>query len=76
VVRWVHSEGTETRLIEQQTARLPSDLFFFLALRAMGASLVLELSGRRPLSRFVGMWAPTLLTMGVHNMLVRTFGPR
>jgi hypothetical protein len=42
----------------------------------MGASLVLELSGRRLLSRFVGMWAPMLLTMGVNNKLVKTSGPR
>jgi hypothetical protein len=76
VVRSAHAEGTVTRLIEQQTARVPSDVFLFLALGSMGASLVLELSGRRALSRFVGMWAPTLLTMGVYNKLVKTFGPR
>jgi hypothetical protein len=76
VVRSEHAEGTLTRLIEQQTARIPSDAFLFLALGSMGASLLLELSGRGPLSRFVGMWAPTLLTMGVYNKLVKTFGPR
>lgn len=76
VVRSEHAEGTLTRLIERQTAKVPSDIFLFLALGSMGASLAFELSGRRALSRFVGMWAPTLLTMGVYNKLVKTVGPR
>jgi hypothetical protein len=76
VVRSAHAEGTLTRLIEQQAAKVPSDVFLFLALGSMTASLVLELSGKRSQSRFVGMWAPTLLTMGVYNKLVKTLGPR
>jgi hypothetical protein len=76
VVRSKHAEGTLTRLIERQTAKIPSDVFLFLALGAMGTSLALELSGRHSLSRFVGMWAPTLLTMGVYNKLVKTVGAR
>lgn len=76
VVRSAHAEGTLTRLIEQQAAKVPSDVFLFLALGSMAASLVLELTGKRPQSRFVGMWAPSLLTMGVYNKLVKTLGPR
>lgn len=75
VVRSKHAEGTLTRLIEWQTARIPSDVFLFLALGSMGASLAFELSGKNSLSRFMGMWAPTLLTMGVYNKLVKTAGP-
>lgn len=76
VVRSADAEGTLTRLIERQTAKIPSDLFLFLALGSMGTSLALELSGKKSASRFVGMWAPTLLTMGVYNKLVKTVGPR
>ena len=76
VVRSSHAEGTVTRLIEQQTAKIPSDVFLFLSLGSMGASFLLEISGKRELSRFLGMWAPTLLTMGVYNKLVKTLGPR
>lgn len=76
VVRAEHAEGTVTRVIEQQTAKIPSDVFLFLALGSMGLSLGLELSGRQSGSRFVGMWAPTLLIMGVYNKLVKTIGPR
>lgn len=76
VVRSAHAEGTLTRLIEQQAAKVSSDVFLFLALGSMAASLVLELAGKGPQSRFVGMWAPTLLTMGVYNKLVKALGPR
>jgi hypothetical protein len=67
---------SHTRLIEQQAAKIPSDVFLFLALGSMGLSLALELTGKENQSRFVGMWAPTLLTMGVYNKLVKTFGPQ
>ena len=76
VVREEHEEGTLTSVIEQQTAKVPSDVFLFAALSAMGLSLALELSGRRDVSRFVGMWAPTLLTMGVYNKVVKLMKPR
>jgi hypothetical protein len=75
VVRSRDAEGNLTRLIERQTARVPSDVFLFVALGAMGAALLLELNGRQSLSRFVGMWPPTLLIMGVYNKLVKTTGP-
>lgn len=76
VKRDAHAEGSFTRLIEQQTAKLPSDLFLFGALASMAASLAFELGGNQRMSRFVGMWAPTLLLMGVYNKLVKSLGPR
>ena len=76
VVRDEHAEGSFTRVIEQQTAKIPSDVFLFTALGSMGLSLFLELSGRHRASRFVGMWAPTLLTIGVYNKVVKVLGPK
>jgi len=76
VAREEHAESTRTRLIEQQAAKLSSDIFLFGALGAMGASVVLELTGRTRLSRFVGMWPPALLTMGIYTKLVKLLGPR
>jgi hypothetical protein len=76
VVREEHSEGTLTRLIEQQTAKLPSDFFLFTALGAMGLSLALELAGNTRLSRFVALWPPSILTMGMYNKLVKVMGSR
>lgn len=74
VVRPEHRESDFTRLIEQQTAKIPSHVFLFMSVSAMAASLALELAGRTRPSRFVGMWAPSLLILGVYNKLVKTFG--
>ena len=71
-----HSEAALTRLIEQQTAKLPSHVFLFAAMGAMGASLAFELAGNERMSRFLGMWAPTLMIAGVYNKLVKEIGPR
>lgn len=76
VIRPEHSESAITRLLEQQTARIPSDVFLFAALSSMGVSLGLQLSGRYDSSRFVGMWAPALLAMGIYNKLVKVMGTR
>jgi hypothetical protein len=76
VVRDEHAEPTFTRLVEQQTARIPSHWFLVASFSAMGASLGFELAGRTRWSRFVGMWAPSLLIVGVYNKLVKALGPR
>jgi hypothetical protein len=76
VVRDEHDEAQLTRLIEQHTARVPSHWFLIASMGAMAASLGLELTGRTRWSRFVGMWAPTLLITGVYNKLVKALGPR
>lgn len=76
VRREEHTEGTFTRLIEQQTAKIPSSAFLVAGMGAMLASLAFELTGQERWSRFVGMWAPTLLVVGVYNKMVKTFAPR
>lgn len=76
VIRPEHAEGDLARLIEQQTAKVPSHWFLFAALGSMCASLGLELSGRTRASRFVGMWPSTLLVAGMYNKLVETLGTR
>ncbi|HET7694152.1 MAG TPA: hypothetical protein VFK57_00440 [Vicinamibacterales bacterium] len=76
VVRPEHAEGDLARLIEQQTAKIPSHWFLFGALAAMAASLGLELAGRRRASHFVGMWPGPLLMTGMYNKLVKTLGTR
>lgn len=76
VFRAEHGEGRLTRLVEQQAAKVPSDMFLFLALASMATSLGLELVGRRRPSRFIGMWPGPLLVMGVYTKLVKTFGAR
>lgn len=69
-----HQEGPIARTIEQQTAKLPSDLFLWAALGSIGVSLALQLSGRDEKANFVGQWAPTLLILGLYNKVVKLQG--
>lgn len=67
-------EGSVARTIESQTARLPSDLFLWAAMGSIVLSLTFQLSGRKSDSNFVGHWAPTFLTLGLYNKLVKVAG--
>jgi hypothetical protein len=69
-----HSEGPVARSIEQQTAKLPSDIFLWAAGCSIATSLMLKLFGREHVSLFVGQWAPTFLILGIYNKLVKQLG--
>lgn len=65
-------EGTLTRSIEEQTAKIPSINWLGLAVGSMGISFVTAvLLGRRSLGNFFGLWAPSLLLIGVYNKIVK-----
>jgi chemotaxis response regulator CheB len=49
-----HHEGPVARSIEQETAKLPSDAFLWAALGSIGASLILQIAGKKEISNFVG----------------------
>ena len=69
-----HTEGIVARTIEDQTAKLPSDTFLWLALSAMGASLVLHFTGKKAASLFIGQWPAAFLLFGVYNKIVKVAG--
>ncbi|MFL5245367.1 MAG: hypothetical protein ACJ8FY_25000 [Gemmataceae bacterium] len=69
-----HSEGTVARTIEQQTAKLPSDTFLWLACGSIAGSLGLAMAGQKHASLFVGQWAPTFLILGLYNKIVKVAG--
>jgi hypothetical protein len=69
-----HREGVIARTIEQQTAKLPSDVFLWSAVGAMTASLTLQIMGKRHASLFIGQWAPSFLILGLYNKLVKLQG--
>jgi hypothetical protein len=69
-----HTEGAVAKTIEQQTAKLPSDLFLWGAVAAIATSLILQAGGKRHASMFVGQWAPTVLILGLYNKLVKQLG--
>jgi len=69
-----HTEGTIARTIEEQTAKLPSDLFLWAAGASIVASLAFQFTGRKNESLFVGQWAPTFLLLGLYNKIVKVAG--
>jgi len=70
-----HSEGTVARVIEEQTAKLPSDLFLWSAVGCIGAAFTLHfILGRKEDGLYVGQWVPTLLILGTYNKLVKQHG--
>lgn len=69
-----HREGAVARTIEEQTAKLPSDLFLWTGLGFMGLSLVLQLAGQKKTSNFIGHWPTAILIMGLYNKLVKLEG--
>jgi hypothetical protein len=67
-------EGKITKTVEKVTAQVPSIGFLGLAVGSMMVSAGLALAGKRELANFVGLWAPSLLLIGVYNKLVKVEG--
>lgn len=67
-------EGKVAEAIEEQTAKLPSDTWLWVALGSMAVSLTFKLLKKNDVSLFIGMWAPSLLLFGVYNKLVKQLG--
>ncbi|HUF92623.1 MAG TPA: hypothetical protein VMR23_09625 [Candidatus Limnocylindria bacterium] len=67
-------EGSVTKMIESQTAKIPSGTYLTAAVIAMVGSAALMLFGQRNVANFVGQWAPTILIMGLYNKLVKLEG--
>ena len=68
------TEGPVAKTIEDQTAKLPSDTFLWLAIGAITVSATMQAIGNRHVSLFVGQWAPTFLILGLYNKLVKQLG--
>jgi hypothetical protein len=69
-----HREGVVARTIEQQTAKLPSDIFLWAAGASILTSLVLKAQGRTHDALFVGQWPAPFLLLGVYNKIVKIHG--
>lgn len=68
-------EGGVTKMIENQTAKLPSTFFLALAGGAIALSLGFAATReRKGMANFVGQWVPTLLLLGIYNKIVKTHG--
>lgn len=69
-----HKEGKLATAVEEQTAKLPSDVFFWAALGSMAISLTLQIMGKKKESLFVGQWPAPFMLLGVYNKLVKLEG--
>ena len=69
-----HQEGPIAKTIEQQTAKLPSDVFLWAAMGSIGASALLQVMGKKQASLFVGDWVAPFLLLGVYNKIVKVQG--
>lgn len=69
-----HSEGRVAKAIEEQTSKLPSDVFLWAAVGAMGVSATLKCFGKSHTALFVGQWAAPFLLLGLYNKLVKLEG--
>jgi len=69
-----HSEGAVAKAIEQQTAKLPSDVYLWAAGGAIAASAVFQLLRRPKASLFLGQWVAPFMLLGVYNKIVKVAG--
>lgn len=70
-----HPEGSLTKAIEKQTAKIPSSAFLWLAGGAIAVSLGLALTKeKKGPANFIGLWVPSLLLLGIYNKIVKTHG--
>ena len=74
IIKNDHSEGKVAKAIENQTAKLPSDIFLWAALGAMGVSATLKCFGKNHTALFVGQWAAPFLLLGIYNKIVKVEG--
>ena len=69
-----HKEGKIAEMLEEQTAKIPSDVYLWAAIGSMALSAGLFMAGKKHSSIFFGQWAPSLLIIGLYNKLVKVEG--
>lgn len=59
-------------VIEEQTKKIPNLTFMALAGGSIIASAILAFGAKKPAAAsFVGLWAPTILILGLYNKMVK-----
>jgi hypothetical protein len=67
-------EGRLATRIENETAKIPSDVFLWTAVGMMAVSMSLHIAGKKHKSLFFGQWAAPFLLFGIYNKLVKQLG--
>lgn len=63
------SERRMSHPIDEQTSKVSSDTFMWIAGASILGSLALQVMGRKEESTFVGQWAPTILIIGLYSKI-------
>jgi len=65
-------EGRLTAAIENQTSKVPSGVYFNLAMASIATSLTIAATTRKvEWANFVGHWASAFMLIGIYNKLVK-----
>ena len=67
-------EGNVTKIIESQTAKLPSKVFLCAGLTALAAAAELKMIGKKHSGIIVGQWASPFLLFGIYDKIVKVEG--
>jgi hypothetical protein len=67
-------EGKITKMLEKQTAKIPSGFYLALGVGSIALSLISQLAGKKKAANFIGLWVPTLLVVGLYNKIVKLEG--
>lgn len=57
--------------ILESIENMPSSVYYGGVLGSIILSVYLFMSGKRETGIFIGLWAPTILNLGVYNKLIR-----
>lgn len=69
------TEGPVAKAIEQQTSKVPSDVFLWAALGFLGVSAIRSVRSRGDSgASFLSSLGPTLLMLGMYNKIVKLHG--
>ena len=68
------TEGETATMIENTTAKIPSDAYLWAAAGSVAASVTLAIAGKKHAALFVGQWVAPFLILGVYNKIVKVAG--
>ena len=69
-----HTEDRFTKQLETYTAEIPSSAYLGIAVGAMMASLLLQITGQGKWGNFIAQWVPTWLIIGLYNKMIKLEG--
>lgn len=67
-------EGNVTKMIESQTAKIPSKVFLCAGLTALATAAALKMMGKKHSAIIVGQWAAPFLLFGIYDKIVKVEG--